>query len=274
MNHTSLSNSKIVKLFSVSMAGSALILQPAMAAMPDTHIFKHAAEVSDEALAGMRGRYAGPAGIIYFGVDMVTQWQTQNGRVLQSGVNLSVDKQFRPTITIVSQTTTPGTGTVSQPSAGQGNVTISGGLGNVSGVAQSIQIGGDGNAIRNDLDMNIKLNPSDAGANAAAVQGIALNGAGTTKISENGATTTFTLSSNNLSMAVDVDGKNQVLQQLRGGTNANAGFMQSTQVGSDMNQIHNTITINAGLRAASGISTPALQSSLQTLRGIRAVGAY
>lgn len=256
------------------MAGSALILQSAMAAMPDTHIFNHATEVSDEALAGMRGRYAGPAGIIYFGVDMVTQWQMQDGRMLQSGVKMSVDKQFRPTITVVSQTTAPSTQTVSQPSTGQGNVTISGGLGNVSGVAQSIQIGGDGNAIRNDLNMNIRMNASDAEANTSAAQGLALNNAGTTKISENGATTTFTLSSNNLSMAINVDGKNQVLQQLRGGATANAGFMQSAQIVSDLNQIHNTITINAGLSAATGISGSALQSSLQTMRGIRAMGAF
>lgn len=274
MNNTSISNSKSVKLFSISLIGSALILQPAMASMPDTRIFNHATEVSDEALAGMRGRYAGPSGIIYFGVDMVTRWQTADGRTITSGVNLSVDKQFRPTITVVNKSTPASSGTASQPSAGQGNVTISGGLGNVSGVAQSIQIGGDGNAIRNNLDMNITLNASEASANAAGSNGIVLNGAGTTVSSENGATTTFTLSGNSLSMAVDVDGKNQVLQQLRGGTNGNAGFLQSTRVGSDMNQILNTITINAGLGGGSGMSAPAFRNTLQTLRGIRPTGAF
>lgn len=272
MNQVSISS--IAKLISVSLAGSAFMLQPAMANMPDTHIFNHAAEISDEALAGMRGRYAGPGEILYFGVDMVTQWQTSDGRMLESGVNLSVDKQFRPTITIVTQSTAPGSGATAPASGGNGNVTISGGLGNVSGVAQSIQIGGDGNAIRNDLNMNIKLNASDADANGSTSGGSVLSGAGSRSIDENGSSTTVTLSGNTLSMTVDVAGQGQVLQQMRGGANGNAGFLQSTRVGGDMNQIHNVININAGLSGASGMSAPSFQGVQETLRGIRAAGAY
>lgn len=271
MNHATIST--IAKLLSVSLTGSALMLQPAMATMPDTHIFSHAVEIPDEDLAGMRGRYAGPGEILYFGVDIVTQWQTPDGRMFNSSVNLSVDKQYRPTITIVTQNA-PGNGAASQASAGHGNVTISGGLGNVSGVAQSIQIGGDGNAVRNDLNMNIKLNASDVSANTDASKGIVLNGAGTTAIDANGGKTTVTLSGNNLSMTVDVAGQGQVLQQLRGGANGNSGFLQSARVGGDMNQIHNVININAGLSGASGMSAPGLQSALETLRGIRAGGAF
>lgn len=272
MNHTTISS--IAKLLTVSLAGSAFMLQPAMATMPDTHIFNHATEIPDEALAGMRGRYAGPGGMVYFGIDMNTQWQTADGRLFNANVTLSVDKHFLPTITVVTHSATSSSGAVAAASPGHGNVTISGGLGNVSGVAQSIQIGGDGNAISNDLNMNIKLNASDAGANSGASNGIALNTPGTTAISDNGATTTVTLSGNSLSMAVDVAGQGQVLQQLRGSANGNAGFLQSTRVGGDMNQIHNVININAGLSGASGMSASGLQSSLDTLRGIRAAGAF
>jgi len=272
MNQVTLSG--ITKLLSVSLAGSAFMLQPAMATMPDTHIFNHAAELSDEALAGMRGRYVAPGEILYFGVDMVTQWQTSDGRTLNSGVNLSVDKQFHPTITIVTQNSASSSGAASPLSGGHGNVTISGGLGNVSGVAQSIQIGGDGNAIRNDLNMNIKLNASDMNTNGAASQGIGLNGAGSKTIDDNGSTTTVTLSGNTLSMTVDVAGQGQVLQQIRGGANGNAGFLQSARIGGDLNQIRNVININAGLSGASGMSAPGLQGALETLRGIRAAGAF
>lgn len=271
MNQTTISS--IAKLLSVSLAGSSLMLQPAMANMPDTHIFNQAPEIPDEILAEMRGRYAGPGEVLYFGVDMVTQWQTSDGRLLSSGVNLSVDKQFVPTITIVTTSTAP-SGAAPQSSSGQGNVTISGGLGNVSGIAQSIQIGGDGNAIRNDLNMNIKLNASDENAQVSAPNGITLNGAGTTAIEGNGSTTTVTLSGNSLSMAVDVAGQGQVLQQLRGGANGNKGFLQSTRIGGDLNQIHNVININASMSGASGISAPGIQSALETLRGIRTAGAF
>jgi hypothetical protein len=40
-----------------------------------------------------------------------------------------------------------------------------------------------------------------------------------------------------------------------------------------MNQIHNTITINAGLSGGSGMATPGIQGSLDSLRGLRAAGA-
>ena len=275
MKQTTLSN--IAKLLSISLSGSALMLQPAMANIPDTHIFNQAPEIPDEMLADMRGRYAGPGEFLYFGVDMVTQWQTADGRLLNSGVSLSVDRQFVPTITIVTESTASGSGGASQATAGNGNVTISGGLGNVSGVAQSIQIGGDGNAIRNDINMNIKLNANGeiAQSGASNGNGIALNGAGTTAVEANGSTTTVTLSGNNLSMAVDVAGQGQVLQQLRGGTNGNAGFLQSTRIGGDLNQIHNVININASMSGASGTSSaPGVQAALETLRGIRSAGAF
>lgn len=118
--------------------------------------------------------------------------------------------------------------------------------------------------------MNITLNASEAsaGAYASGANGTALNSAGTTTISDHGATTTYTLSGNSLSMSVE-SGQDQVLQQFRGDT----GFLQSTRIGSDMNQIHNVITINAGLSGESGISGSGIKSSLDSLRGLRAAGA-
>lgn len=273
MNHTRIST--VAKLLTISLTGSTLMLQPAMATMPDTHIFSNAPEIPDEVLAEMRGRYAGPGEMLYFGVDIITQWQTADGRQFNAGVNLSVDKQYQPTITIVTHNTASSSG-VASAAAGLGNVTISGGLGNVSGVGQSIQIGGDGNAISNDLNMNINLNASDSSAYAynGTSNGIALNGAGTTAIEANGGTTTVTLSGNNLTMAVDVAGQGQVMQQLRGGASGNAGFLQSTRIGGDLNHIHNVININAGFSGANGMSATGLQGTLDTLRGIRTTGAF
>ena len=270
MKYTTISN--FSKLLTISLVGSTLLAQPAMAIMPDTSVFRDSADIPDATLAVMRGRYAGPSGILYFGVEMVTQWQTADGRILNSGISLSVDKQYRPTITIVTQNTAPTSGAASQTSTGHGNVVISGGLGNVSGVAQSIQIGGDGNAIHNDLNMNIQLNATDKNANPPPENGIALNGPGTTAINDNGSTTTVTLSGNTLSMAVGVAGQGQVLQQLRG----SAGFLQSAQIGGDLNQIHNVININAGLSGggAGALSGNNFQSAMDSLRGIRTMGAF
>lgn len=270
MKHSIYPNSKITLFLSVSLASSAFMLQPAMAAMPDTHIFNHKVEISDEVLAGMRGRFVSPGAILYFGVEMVTQWQTADGSLQTAGITLSVDAQYRPTITFVTQKTAPSSGAVLQASSSNGNVTISGGLGTVSGIAQSIQIGGDSNTIRNDLNMDITLNASASSASVS--QDTALFSAGTTVIPGDGSTTTFTLSGNSMTMMVDVEGQGQVLQQLQG--SGNAGFLQSAQIGGDMNLIHNTITINAGLSGAGGISAPGIQGSLGSLRGISAANMF
>jgi hypothetical protein len=57
--------------------------------------------------------------------------------------------------------------------------------------------------------------------------------------------------------------------------NNNAGFLQSTRIGGDLNQIHNVININASMSGASGTSSaPGVQAALETLRGIRSAGAF
>lgn len=274
MKHSIYSTSKITLLLTVSLASSAFMLQPASAAMLDTHIFNHKVEISDEVLAGMRGRFVSAGAILYFGVEMVTQWLTADGSMQSSGINLSVDAQYRPTITFVTQTTAASSEAAPQAASNSGNVVISGGLGNVSGIAQSIQIGGDSNTIRNGLTMNITLNASGASAKPPASLGTALNSAGSTMIPGDGSTTTFTLSGNSLTMMVDVEGQGQVLQQLQG--SGNAGFLQSAQIGGDLNMIHNAITIDAGLQGGGGgASAPGFQGgSLGSLRGISPVGMF
>lgn len=274
MKNSMNSKSKIALFLSASLASSALMLQPAMAAMPNTHIFNNAVELSDEVLAGMRGRFVSSGTILYFGVDMVTQWLTADGSLQSSAINLSVDKEYRPTITFVTQTTPSSSGATAATATGAGNVTISGGLDNVSGIAQSIQIGGDSNTIRNGITMDITLNASESNSKAGVPAGTPLTSAGTTVIPGEGSSTTFTLSDNNLAVMVDVEGQGQVLQQLKG--SGSAGFLQSAQIGGDMNMILNTIAINAGLTGGSGGggSTPGIQGSLRSLQGISTAGIF
>lgn len=269
MNHFRLS--RITRAIAATLAGSMFMLQPAKASLPDMNIFNDADEISDAELSDMRGRYVGTSEILYFGVEMYTQWQTQDGRTLNAGLNMAVDSQLRPTVTIVTQNTSPQGGVPApQAAAGQNSISISNGISNVSGVGQSIQIGGDGNSIKNDLNMNIDLHASSSPIKSGATNGITLNGAGPTVIDNNNMTTTVTLGGNDLSMAINVPGQGQVMQQLKSGS----GFLQSAQISGDLNRIHNTINVNAGLRAAAGMPTGGLQNSLDSLRGLRPAGSY
>lgn len=85
MKHLKLS--RMARAIATTLAGSMFILQPATASLPDRHIFNDADEISDADLAGMRGRYVGTGEILYFGVAMYTQWQTQDGRTLNAGLS-------------------------------------------------------------------------------------------------------------------------------------------------------------------------------------------
>ena len=69
-------------------------------------------EVDDSELADMRGRYVvGDNTVVWFGVEMISSWQTNNGQTLQSaltlGLNFSKNPNqpqvtFVPTVTITT----------------------------------------------------------------------------------------------------------------------------------------------------------------------------
>lgn len=229
-------------------------------------------EATDAELSTMRGRYVpGPSQIVYFGVEMITRWQTMEGRGVDAGLNLSVDSQLNPTITVVNlEHTNQGDSTALQPAVSGNMVSInSGGLTEGRGVTQSIQIGGDGNAVRNDVGMNITFSQGDAPIVDGA--GLQLNTVGSQTINNsNGSITTVSLDRNGLKLAVDVPGQGQVLQQLRTGN----GVFQGAMIGGDLNRIHNAISINATLRSMPGLNIASMQSALDSLKGMRQTGMF
>ncbi|MHB0986946.1 MAG: hypothetical protein ACYC05_15320 [Sulfuricella sp.] len=246
---------RTTRAIAATLAGSLLMLQPAMASLPDMHIFSNAEEISDEELSGMRGRYVDSGQVMYFGVEMYTRWQATDTMANNARTNLMVTPDgtgYRATITF---TTWEDPSNSPAPTPGGGTISISGGIGNVSGVGQSIHIGGNGNAIRNDVNMNVDLN---------AAEGPPAGGESLGQGSHHYGSTTVTVGGNSLSMAVNLGGQSQVLQQIKGGQ----GFLQSAHIGGDLNRVHNVITVNAGLNGASGLQAHGLQSSMQMLRGL------
>ncbi|MBE1160404.1 hypothetical protein [Dyella acidiphila] len=121
-------------------------------------------DVTDQELAGMRGRFTvGDNTVVWFGVQMVSTFQTNTGQVVQGTMNLGLNfsknpnnpqVSFVPTVTI----TTPN---APLPTAASVQSTISrsvqsGGIANVGGLVQSVQIAGDNNATANVTQMNIQ----------------------------------------------------------------------------------------------------------------------
>lgn len=130
----------------------------------DSHLGAGIHDVTDPELADMRGRYVvGDNTVVYFGVEMITTFQSNSGQTLQGtltvGMNFSKNGNspqvtFVPTVTI----TTPD---APLPTAAtiQSNVSRSiqsGGVANVGGFVQSVQIAGDNNAAANVTSLNIQ----------------------------------------------------------------------------------------------------------------------
>lgn len=120
-------------------------------------------EVADQELADMRGRYVvGNSTVLWFGVEMISTWQTNSGQTLQSaltlGLNFSKNANqpqvtFVPTVTIA----TLSNALSSQPAPSQISRSVqSGGIANVGGLVQSVQIAGDHNAASNITSLNIQ----------------------------------------------------------------------------------------------------------------------
>lgn len=125
-------------------------------------------EIPDSELGAMRGRYiVGDSQVAWFGVTMVSTWMTSAGQQLQGAMQIGFDLRngrpevsFAPSVTITEQT--PGLAAT----AGTGEIDA-GGLANVGGLVQSVQVAGDGNLARNGLTLRVRDGAAHATGPAA-----------------------------------------------------------------------------------------------------------
>lgn len=247
----------------------------ANAAMPDgLEVFRDLQEVPDGELQHMRGKFASNNQVLYFGVEMVSQWQTQTGTTVTAGANLNIDFQaggngkpvvyYAPTVSVVQQ----GQGAIQMQNDGTNSVSGGAGLANVSGVSQSIQVAGKSNRILNGIDMQVNLTSASRGG--GSIPGAVGAHAGTVSATGgDGTIATVSLGNNSLGLDVVVPGQGEVLQQIR-----NQGMFQSARIGGDLNQIHNTIVMHIGINAGAGSAGGGAYSALQSLRDLQQKGMF
>jgi hypothetical protein len=138
----------------------------------DAHLGSGIHDVTDQELSTMRGRFTvGDNTVVWFGVEMISTFQTNTGQTAQSSMTLGMNFSkspnspqvtFVPTVTI----TTPDAAlpVVSTVQSAVNRSIQSGGLANVGGLTQSVQIAGDNNATANVTSLNIQ-----SGGNAPSV---------------------------------------------------------------------------------------------------------
>jgi hypothetical protein len=229
---------------------------PLLAAENTNHRADGIHEVADEELATMRGRYiVGDNAVLWFGVEMVSTWQTSHGQALQSTLTLGMDFSknaqqpkisFVPTVTITNN---------ALPDATASNISrhvLSAGLANVSGMMQSVQIAGDGNAASNVARLSIQSSSAGASANTLANA----DQASSLSTSTGDASASSTYANDNAQVTVSVNGLGSASQWIRPGS-----LGQTIALTAD-NQIVTNQMIVSMVTQASGTSTSQLAHNL------------
>ena len=83
---------------------------PRAAGLPETPVLAAADPVSDDELAGVRGRFASGGEVVHFGLRMTSQVQSASGKLMQGQLNLTVDMSgpepdvdFEPNVTVATE---------------------------------------------------------------------------------------------------------------------------------------------------------------------------
>ncbi len=217
-------------------------------------------EIPDPELNLMRGRYTvGGNTVAWFGVTMISTWQTTAGQQLQGALALGMDFakgnvpriSFTPSVSITA---------ADAPLPETGGRSIDGsGLQNVAGLVQSVQVAGDGNRASNALQLNVR----DGGASPGGADA----SAGQAALQVDGAGATASFDGNAAKVLLQVDGQGAVEQWLRSGS-----VGQSIALTGDGQQAGNRLQIDLVRQTLTG-NAPLAQNVAQAITLARRSGS-
>nr|WP_228064383.1 hypothetical protein [Lysobacter avium] len=242
-------------------AGGALSAPPTSADAPAVRRATGMAEIPDPELATMRGRYTvGDHQVAWFGVSMISTWQTASGQTLEGTLLLGMDfsQGGRP---VVSFTPTVNITAVDAPVTGSDGIARgvdASGLANVSGMTQSVQVAGDGNIAANVTRLNVRAGDAPAAAAASAP------GNATSRVGDAVASAAFDGGSANV--LLQVQGQGAVQQWIRNGS-----LGQSIQLTSDHQQVSNRMEIDL-VRQSLASNAQLAQNVAQAIQMTRGIG--
>lgn len=247
-----------------ALAGAFLAL-PARAA--DGRPGKGLTEIPDSELNLMRGRYTvGDNAVAWFGVSMISTWQTASGQTLESTLALGMDfsrgdqpqVSFTPTVSI-----TAANAPLPAVTDGVGRSVDGAGLDNVAGMAQSVQVAGDHNRASNLTHLNVRdghAPPVPSGATSALLA----SGTVATRVGDAVARATF--SGGAAGVLLQIEGQGAVQQWIRNGS-----LGQTIQLTSDHQQVSNRLQIDL-VRQPLAANAMLAQNVAQALTMVRAIG--
>lgn len=253
-------------------SAAGLLVALCMLGMPATSV--HAGgtlmlrEIPDEALSEMRGRFIASGQIVYFGIEMVSRWQTQTGEAMLAAGRLVMDFRhdpaapprvgFRPTVALVTDNPTARLPRNTRQQA------LGSGFENVTGIAQSIQVAGNRNSVSNGIDMNVSVESSDSFTTTPAASDASALASIETK---NGISAVAKMAENAVGVYLKIPGQGQVYQRICGSRcGSGQGLLQAIQVSGDLHQITNRMSVDILFRSTESIPRTQFGSALQQLR--------
>ncbi|WP_251308407.1 hypothetical protein [Halomonas sp. NCCP-2165] len=118
--------------------------------------FSSGRQLSDQELGQLRGRFVERGRLVYFGVQMRSEWHTSGGDYLRAETHFRGDLSgtaprvtFEPNLTMIEVDS----GAALPP--GNGAMVANAGTDNAYGVVQTIQAGGDFNSATNDFQVDV-----------------------------------------------------------------------------------------------------------------------
>ena len=168
-------------------------------------------EIPDPELNLMRGRYTvGGNNVAWFGVTMISQWQTANGASAQGALTLGMDFRNGGTPKLTFQPSVRVTAADAPLPPTTGRSIDSSGLANTSGLVQSVQVAGDGNSARNVTTLTVR--------DGAVPAAIADDGSRMAQVQQGGAMASAVLDGNQARLLLQIDGQGLVQQWIRNGS--------------------------------------------------------
>jgi len=249
--------------------GAVLVPAPAYAATSGVGL----EEIPEAELGEMRGRYTVAGNTVaWFGVTMVSRWQTGAGQLIQGQMQLGLDFRkgttptvsFTPSITL-ADADAPAMASMATTSAPAAELTAeptrsvdSSGLANVSGLAQSVQVAGDGNQAWNRTSLRLR----DDGEMAAE------GGPWQPDISgqQGNASARVSFDGRAASVQLQVEGLGTVQQWIRSGS-----VGQSIALTGDGQRVQNQLQVEL-VRQAMTANTPLGQNVAQAVALARGLG--
>ncbi|MEN1925320.1 hypothetical protein [Luteimonas qiangzhengi] len=244
------------------LLGALLCSAPALAEQAPARKAAGLTEIPDPELDLMRGRFiAGDNKVLWFGVSMISSWQTGSGQMLQGRLDIGFDfRDGQPVVSFSPNVVLTDEYAPMPVPSGQRSVD-SAGLANVSGLVQGVQVAGDGNAASNLTSLTLRDGEIPAAAPGGASRGGVSQSAGAASASAR-------FDGNTAGVLLAVEGHGAVEQWIRAGS-----MGQSIRLTSDGQSVSNQLHLDM-VRESLPATAMLNQNVAQALVTTRGIGGF